>query len=329
LEFKGSATHEEGIVMKAIVVEKFGGVENVHMQDMPQPVPSDNEVLIKVAYAGVNPVDWKIREGYLKNMLPHEFPFIMGWDVSGTVVEAGKNVKNLRPGDEVYADARKPTVKWGTYSEYVTYDANNVAKKPKNISLKEAAALPIISLTAWQSLFDAIHLKKGETILIQGGSGGVGSMAIQFAKWVGAKVIATARPEKHSYIKNLGADAAIDYKGNVVEQVHTFAESGVDVVLDCVGGNAFSASLPCLKKGGRIVSILEHMDEKQAQNLGITATYVFIQPNGKQLTQIAELIEKGKIKPPHVEEMTLENASAAQEKLRSGKVLGKIVLKIA
>jgi NADPH2:quinone reductase len=235
----------------------------------------------------------------------------------------------LSPGDKVYADARKPTVKWGTYAEYVTFDAKNTTKIPNNLSLKEAGALPIVSLTAWQSLFDAAHLKKGETILIQGGSGGVGSMAIQFAKWAGAKVIATASPQKHDYIKNFGADVAIDYKENVLEHVHNFAERGVDVVFDCVGGNAFTSSLPCLKKGGRIVSIRERLDEQQAKNLGITAIYVFVQPNGEQLAKIAELIEKGKVKPPHVEEMTLENAVSAQEKLRSGQVLGKIVLKIA
>ncbi len=310
--------------MKAMVLEKFGGIEYLHMTEMATPALAEGEVLIRIAYAGVNPVDWKIREGYLKDMIPHDFPIILGWDVAGTVMKVGKNVENLRIGDEVFSYIRKPIVKWGAYAEFVAFTAADVVRKPKNLTLAQAGALPLVSLTAWQALFDFAHVKRGETVLIQGGSGGVGSMAIQFAKWAGAKVIATASTKKHDYIKSLGADVAIDYHEDFESRIEK-----VDLVFDCVGGEAFTKSLPCLKRGGRIVSILEQMDPAQAKRLGIEASYVFVRPNGAQLATIADLIEKGHVKPPHIEEMRLDEAGKAQEKLKAGNVLGKIVLKVS
>lgn len=310
--------------MKAIVIEEFGGSGKLLLKEMPKPIVEDHEVLIKVAFAGVNPVDWKITEGYLKERLPYEFPIILGWDASGTIVEVGKNVKNLKAGDEVFAYVRKPLLKWGAYAEYVSFDAKDVAKKPHGISFAEAAALPLVSLTAWQSIFDAAHLKKGETILIHGASGGVGSMAVQFAKNAGATVMATASSKKHDYVKKLGADLVIDYKKeNFNDRV-----KDVDVVFDCVGGETFKKSLACLKKCGRIVSILEHMDPAEAKKRGIEAYYVFVSPNGNQLKTIAQLIDQKKVVPPHVEEMPLKDASLALTKLRAGEVLGKLVLRI-
>jgi NADPH:quinone reductase-like Zn-dependent oxidoreductase len=314
--------------MKAIVIEEFGEAEKLHFKEMPKPVIQEGEVLIKVANAGVNPVDWKIREGMLKTRLPHEFPIILGWDVAGTVAEVGNHVKNLKVGDEVFAYVRKPLVKWGAYAEYVSFEAKHVAKKPNKVSLAEAAGLPLISLTAWQSIFDAVHLKQGETILIHAGSGGVGSMAIQFAKNAGARVITTASPQKHMYVKKLGADLVIDYKEDIAAHVKAYAKDGVDVVYDCFGGETFRKSLSYLKKGGRIVSILEQMDPSEAKQLGITAAYVFVAPNGAELQTIAQLIDERKVVPPHIIEMPWEEAATAQEKLRSGDVFGKIVLKI-
>lgn len=314
--------------MQAMVIEAFGGPEKLHLIDMQKPAPNADEVLIRAVYAGVNPVDWKIREGYLQSRLPHEFPIILGWDVAGTVEAVGKNVRDLKIGDEVFAYVRKPLVKWGTYAEYVVSTAKNVAKKPKNISFAEAAALPLVSLTAWQSIFDSAHLKKGETLFIQGGSGAVGSMAIQFAKYAGASVLATASTKKYEYVRKLGTDLAIDYKGNIVDQVKAAKKDGVDVVFDCVGGESFKKCLPCLKKGGRIISLIEHLEPAEAEKLGITANYVFVEPNGDQLLQIAQLIEENKIAPLPIEEMMLQDAGLAQEKVRSGAVMGKIVLKI-
>jgi NADPH2:quinone reductase len=310
--------------MKAIIIERFGGAETLQWKDMPKPIAQEGEVLIKVAYAGVNPVDWKVREGFFKDRMPYEFPIILGWDVSGVVAEVGKDVHELKVGDEVFAYVRKPLVKWGAYAEYVAFDAKNVAKKPKGLSFAESAALPLVGLTAWQSLFDAAHLKSGESILIHGASGGVGSMAVQFAKNAGAKVIATASLPKHPYVRKLGADLVVDYKENFPEKI----KEKVDVVFDTVGGEIFRKSLACLKSGGKIVSILEHLDPTEANKLGIAAFYVFVAPNGNELRSIARLIEEKKVVPPHIEEMPLKEAAKAQEKLRSGEVLGKIVLRI-
>lgn len=310
--------------MKAMVIEEFGESAQLFLKEMPKPTAQEGEVLIKVAYAGVNPVDWKIKEGYFKGAVPHEFPLILGWDVAGSIVEVGKNVKDFKVGDEVFAYVRKPLLKWGAYAEYVAFDAQNVAKKPRGISFAEAAALPLVSLTAWQSLFDAAHLKKGETVLIHAASGGVGSMAVQFAKNAGAKVIATVSSQKHDYVKKLGADLLIDYhKENFADRF----QGSIDVVFDCVGGETFQKSLACLKKSGRIVSILQR-DLAEAQQKGVEAHYVFVSPSGPQLETIAQLIEQKKVVPPHVEEMDLREAGAALNKLQAGQVLGKIVLKI-
>ena len=314
--------------MKAIVIDEFGGPEKLHVKEVQKPSALDSEVLVQVAYAGVNPVDRKIREGFLKERLPHVFPIILGWDVSGTVVEIGKAVKNLKVGDQIYSYIRKPVVQWGAYAEYVAIEAKHVVRKPSSLTLAESAAVPLSGLTAWQALFDNAHLKKGETVLILGGSGGVGSLAIQFAQSIGAKVIATSSPEKHDYIKKIGAQIALDHKGDLRKQLQACAKDGVDVVFDCFGKEAFQIGLDVLKKGGRMVSILEHLDPSEAQKRGITTSYVFVQPSGPQLQQIADLIDKKKVISQPVEEIPLKEAAAAQEKLYQGKVIGKLVLKV-
>lgn len=315
--------------MKAVVIETFGGPETLKIKEMPLPIPQENEVLIKVAYAGVNPVDWKIREGYFKDFRPHEFPIILGWDVAGVVEQVGSQVTALKIGDAIFAYARKPLIKWGTYAEYVTFDAAHVAKKPPNISFAEASAIPLAGLTAWQSLFDSAQLKAGETVLILGGSGGVGSLAVQFAKQAGALVIATASPQKHPYVKKMGADLVIDHKEATPEKLKELNHAHIDVVFDCVGKEMFRKGISCLTKGGRIVSILEKLDEEESKKLGITASFVFVTPNGEQLTQIAKLIENKKVTPPHIQEMPLENVAQAQEDLRKGLIHGKVVLKVS
>lgn len=308
--------------MRAMVIEEFGGPEKLHLMEVPKPEISDHEVLIHVAFAGVNPADWKAREGYFRDRVPHEFPIILGWDASGKIEAKGNNVKDLKIGDEVFAYVRKPLYKWGTYAEYVSFQSKDVVVKPKNLTLDQAAALPLVSLTAWQSIFDNAHLKKGETILILGGSGSVGTMAIQFAKHTGAKVIATASPQKFEHVKKFGADTVVDYHNDITKNV-----KDVDVVFDTVGGESFKQGLSCLKKGGRVVSILEHLDPNEARKLEITSHYVFVQPNGNDLEQIAQLLHQKKIMPLPTEIMPLEQAAQAQEKVRAGH-LGKIVLKI-
>jgi NADPH2:quinone reductase len=312
--------------MKAILFTAFGGPEQLVLSDVPQPVPQEHEVLIQVRAAGVNPVDWKIREGLLQSRLPHELPIIPGWDVAGVVADVGKNVTEFKIGDEVFAYVRKPVVKWGAYAEFVAFDAKNVALKPRTITMAQAAALPLVSLTAWQSIFDTVQLTKGETILIHAGSGGVGSMAIQFAKHQGATVFTTASAQKHAYVKQLGAEGALDYKGDFATALKAYVPDGVDVVFDCVGGKTLEQSLPCLKKGGRLVSLLEQLSSEQAKTWGVSAHYVFVVPNGEELKQIADLIDLHHVVPPPVLEMPLSQAAEAQEKLRAGDVFGKIVL---
>lgn len=315
--------------MKAMVIESFGGAEQLHLEDLPIPKPADNEILIEIHYAAVNPVDWKIREGLLKGLLQHEFPIILGWDASGTITNIGKNVTQFKIGDQVFAYCRKPFVKWGTYAEYVTFESENIAIKPKNITFAQAAAIPLAGLTAWQALFDFAKLKSGESILIHAGAGGVGSLAIEFARLAGAKIYTTASQENHGYVKKLGANIPIDYQqGSFVEKIRALDCEGIDIVLDCVGKQTLKDSFLVLKPGGRIVSIVEPIDPALAAKYNVKGDFVFVKPNGNQLKTIASYIEQGKVIPPNIEEMPLTSAASAQEKIRQGHTRGKIVLKI-
>lgn len=315
--------------MKAVVIDQFGSIENLHEVEFPIPQPEEDEVQIQIHYTSVNPVDWKICEGMLQGRLPHEFPITPGWDASGIVTEVGRNVKNLKVGDEVYAYCRKPVVHDGTYAEYICFSAEHVALKPKNLSFAEAAALPLVGLTAWQALFDAAKLKQGETILVQAGSGGVGSLAITLAKNAGAKVYTTASKRHHDYVKTLGADVAIDYKQeSFVDALKKHEPHGIDVVFDCLGGEVLKSSANVLKSGGRLVSILGQLDPKVAKKKHIHFSYLFVSPNGEELEQIASLFEQQRLQLPFIEEMKLAQAVEAQEKVREGHTRGKIVLKI-
>lgn len=315
--------------MKAIIIDSFGGVEKLKMSEIPIPPPADNEIQIQIMYTAVNPVDRKIREGLLKNRLPYEFPIILGWDAAGKVSTIGKNAQKFKVGDEVYAYCRKPTIQWGTYAEFVNVDAANVALKPKRLNFAEAAAIPLAGLTAWQALFDHAKLNPGEIILIHAGAGGVGSLAIQFAKNAGAIIYTTACEANFPYVKKLGAKEAIDYKKeDFVKKIKSSHPDGIDVVFDTVGGNTLQESVKVLKIGGRIVSLLEQLPKEVLDSYKIQGSYLFVSPNGAQLEKIAELIDQGKVQPPKIEEMDLKDAGLAQEKLHKGIGGGKIVLKV-
>lgn len=316
-------------MMKAIVIESFGDIDKLEFKEVPTPKPKNNEVLIKIKYAAVNPVDWKIREGLLKSRFPHEFPLILGWDASGIVEEVGSTVHHLKLGDEVFAYCRKPTIREGTYAEYITFDASKVAKKPINISFAHAAAIPLAALTAWQALFDVAKLGKGQTILIHAGSGGVGSFAIQLAKYAGAKVITTCSEANHAYVKQLGADCCIDYhKENINAMAEAFAKGKLDVVFDTVGGKTLRDSVSLLKPQGFLVSIVDPQVVALTEKTNIQGSYVFVRPDGNELSQIAHLIEDGKLLCPETQEMDLKEAAKALEKSKQGHTRGKIVLKI-
>ena len=315
--------------MKAIFIEDFGGAEQLKMGLLPIPMPESNEVQIKIICTAVNPVDWKIRMGMLEKRLPHHFPLIPGWDAAGVISAIGSNVQTCKVGNEVFAYCRKSIVKEGTYAEYICFNADDIALKPNNLSFAQAAAIPLAGLTAWQSLFDAAHLQKGESILIQAGAGGVGSLAIQFAKTAEAHIITTARKSNHEYVRSLGAEDAIDYReASLEEGIRHFAPQGVDVVFDTLGGEALKESYSLLKPGGRLVSIVEQPDQALAEKFKVNALYVFVTPNGKQLKQISDLIQAGKVKPIPIQEMPLEKAAEAQEQNRQGHVQGKIVLNV-
>ena len=315
--------------MKAVSMDRFGSVDELHWAELPTPMPKVNEVQIKIAFTAVNPVDWKICEGWLKKLLPHQFPLVPGWDAAGIVSAVGKDVTKFKEGDEVYAYCRKGTVQWGTYAEFVCFEAEHVAFKPKKLSFSQAAAIPLAGLTAWQALFDSAKLKSGETILIHAGAGGVGSFAIEFAKVAGAKIYSTASEKNHKYLKDLGCDVPIDYTcEDFVERIKEMEPGGVDVIFDCVGGDTLERSFDIVKKKGRLISIVHQIDQKKCDELNIFGDFVFVRPDGKQLEEIANLIDQGKVKVPSIEEMELSDYVKALEKSRGEHTCGKIVLRV-
>lgn len=314
--------------MKAIAIDGYSTTEKVKIRELSLPILQDNEVQIEVKYAGVNPVDWKMKEGVLKDRVVSEFPLILGIDASGIITAIGKNVKEFKVGDEVFVMCKRDTWKWGTYAEVVYADWQQVAKKPKNITFAAAAALPLSSLTAWQGLFDGGNLKKGETVLIHGGAGGVGCMAIQFAKYIGAYVITTVAREHHHYVKEYGADLVIDHNKEKFEgMIKSEFPSGVDLVLDTIGGEVYKRSMQVIKNKGCLVSFLGECESSTPPN-EIRCVNILTQPNGKQLQKIAGLIEQGTILVPKIEELLLERAQEALDKIRTHHVWGKIVLKV-
>lgn len=315
--------------MKAWVIHEFGGADAMKIEDITQPEIASDEVLIKTEYTAINPVDWKIREGMIQQLIPHEFPIVLGWDVAGIIDQVGKDVHDLKVGDFVYAFCRRPVVKQGTFAEYVAFDAKHVAHMPSNITMAQAASLPLVALTAWQSLFDFANLKEGDDILIHAGAGGVGSIALQLARHANARVITTASSRNFDYVKQLGADDIIDYsKEDFVKKVKELCPNGVDVVFDCVGGKTFHSSLQLVKKGGSLVSICNAIDESYGAEKGVKTGFVFVAPNGEQLTSIARLVEEGVIVPPNIVEYPFNEANAALEKNKEGHTRGKIVLEV-
>jgi len=316
--------------MRVIAFESFGGVEVLKKMDMPDPRPGPGEVRIRVAAAGVNPVDAKIRKGYLQSRIPHQFPLIPGWDAAGVIDEVGAGVSSLAKGDEVYAYCRKPVVQFGTYADYVVVPETSVARKPAKASMLEAAAIPLAALTAWQSLFDAAGLGAGQTVLIHAGAGGVGGYAIQLAKVRGAKVIATGSGRNHAYIKSLGADHVIDYTLEDFRiKVRQLCPGGVDVAYDTVGGDIQSKSADVIRKGGVLVSILAYENEESIKQRGIQTRYVFVSPNALQLSELAALYDSGKLRVKIASEWPLDRAAEAHRLIETGHTTGKIVLKIS
>lgn len=308
--------------MKAIVIEQYGDKEQLKVKEMPTPKINENQVLVEMKATSINPIDWKLREGYLKQMMPFEFPIILGWDAAGIIREVGKKVKGYQVGDAIFS--RPATTRFGTYAENVVIDEDLLAKKPDNISFEEAASVPLAGLTAWQALFDVANLQEGEKVLIHAGAGGVGSLAIQLAKDKGAYVATTASEKNHTFLKGLGADEVIDYKTTNFEKVL----QDYDVVFDTMGGETQSKSYQVLKRGGRLVTIVNAPDQEKANEYGVTATLVWLQPNGKQLEQLGALLEKGKLKAivGHVFPFSEQGMKEAHALSESHHAKGKIVI---
>ncbi len=308
--------------MKAIRIHEFGGPEVLKLEDIPRPKPAADEVLIKVYASGVNPVDYKIRAGLRKEKFPTTFPLTPGWDVSGVIEEIGNDVKHLKKDDEVYS-LPDPT-KDGTYAEYVIVKENKVGKKPKSIDHVHAAGVPLAGLTAWQGLFDFGKLQAGEKVLIHAASGGVGTFAVQFAKWKGAYVIGTTSEKNIDFVKQLGADEVIDYKKEKFEN----KLKDIDIVFDTIGGETQKRSVEVIKNGGRLITTLkpEVTDEAKEKNIHFEGFSAQSYPD--QLEKIAELIDEGKVKPVVSKIFSLEEAAEAQKLIEQGHTTGKIILKI-
>ena len=308
--------------MKAVRIHTYGGPEVLKFEDAPRPEPAPGEVLIKVNAAGVNPIDWKIRAGYLKDHRPYVFPLILGWDVSGIIEANGLDGTRFKNGDEVYA--RADIARNGAYAQYIVAKQVEVAQKPKLIDHIRAAAIPLAALTAWQALFDAAGLSAGQRVLIHGAAGGVGSFAVQLAKWKGTHVIGTASARNQAFIQELGADESIDYTKTRFDDV----VRDVDVVFDTVAGETQTRSWKVLKKGGILVSIASPPSAEDAVKNGVRQAFVFMVPNASQLAEIAKLVDSGKLKPVVETVLPLSDARRAHELSQTGHTRGKIVLRV-
>jgi 2-desacetyl-2-hydroxyethyl bacteriochlorophyllide A dehydrogenase len=310
--------------LKAATYKEFGGAEKIEIKTVDVPELKEGEVLVKIKAAGVNPVDALVREGYLKEFLPYEFPIIPGWDVAGTVEDRGFSARRFNVGDAVYAYARRPTVQHGTFAEYIVIPESYLATKPENISFEEAAGIPLVGLTAYQSLFDAGKLQKGQTVLILGGSGGVGSLGIQLAKIAGATVIAVASEKNHAFMKELGADHTIDYKDqDVGAATKEINPDGVDLIFDCASGETLQQSLTALKSSGKLVSIA---NQGQDLDSSIDFQYVFVEPNSSQLDKLMEYVEAGQMKVFVSHTYNLEQTAEALNQIQTLHTKGKIVI---
>lgn len=305
--------------MKAVQIHHYGGPEALVYEDVPMPAINDDDVLIKVEAAGINPIDWKVRSGLRKDPNRH-LPLILGWDVSGVIERLGKNVVNFQPGDEVYS--RPDVTRNGAYAEYIAVRASEIALKPQSLGHKEAAAVPLAGITAWQGLFTHGKLQKGQKVLIQGASGGVGTLAVQLAKWSGAYVIGTASAKNVEFLRQLGADEVIDYeKEHFENKLHN-----IDLVFDTIGGDTQIKSLNVLKPGGILVSTVGIKDEEMVKARGITGIAYMAQSSSEQLQQMAQLIDQGRLMPIISKTFPLPGAAEAQKESEEGHTRGKIVL---
>jgi NADPH:quinone reductase-like Zn-dependent oxidoreductase len=315
--------------MQAIAIERFGGPEQLAVVDLPEPRVPPDALLIRARAAAVNPVDAKIRAGGLAERFPCFFPLVPGWDMAGVVERTGPAVRGFAPGDEVIAYCRKDFIQEGTYAELVSVRARQAAQKPGSLSFEEASGLPLVGLTAYQAIYDALELQPGETLLVNRAGGGVGCLAVQLGRIVGAHVIAVASAGKHSLMRELGAAECVDYREAdplaVVREAHP---EGIDAVFDVIGGETLSRSGEVVRRGGRVVSIIQPPDAEAFARQEISSFYVFVLPDGDELRALATLAEGGELIVPVDRTLPLGEARAAHGLIEEGHVTGKLVLTI-
>jgi len=332
--------------MNAFTIKHYSKTDQLELTEVPKPKIRENEVLVEIYSASVNQLDSKLKSGEFKFLLPYKFPLILGHDVAGIVIEVGSKVKNFKVGDEIFS--RVPDFHIGTFAEFIAIDENFVALKPKNISMEEAASIPLVGLTVWQAFIEKANLKKGQKVFIQAGSGGVGTFAIQLAKHLGAFVATTTSEKNFELVKQLGADVVIDYKKQDFENIL----KDYDLVLNSQDQKTLEKSLRILKSGAKLISISGPPDKDFAKEIGLNFlmkfvisllsfktkklakkqnvdySFLFMQANGNQLTQISKLIESGIIKPTIDKIFPFEQTNDAINYVESGKAKGKIIIKI-
>lgn len=332
--------------MKAFTIDRYGKKEIGHLTEVGEPELQEEDVLIQIHAASVNLLDIKIRNGEFKLILPYRLPLVLGHDVAGTVIRVGSGVRKFKSGDEVYA--RPDDFRIGTFAEYIAVKEGSLAHKPTNLTMEEAASIPLVGLTAWQVLVETAKLKQGQKVFIQAGSGGVGSIAIQLAKHLGAFVATTTSTRNVEWVKALGADVVIDYK----QQDFATELRDYDVVLHSLGSDELEKSLQVLKPGGYLVSIsgpptpefaaekklawplklvlsvLSHRIRSKAKRRGIHYSFVFMRASGNQLGEISALIESGAIKPAVDRSFPFDSIAEALAYVETGRAKGKVIIKV-
>ena len=333
-------------MMKAFIVDRYGSKDGVRAGEMPDPELREDDVLVQIHAAGVNLLDSKIRDGEFKRFLPYRFPLILGNEVAGVVVRVGSRVRRFKPGDEVYA--RPDDDRIGAFAEFIAIQEDAVAKKPKNLTMEEAASIPLVGLTAWQVLVERANLKRGQKVLIHAGSGGVGTVAIQLAKHLGAIVATTTSTANLEWVKRLGADLVIDYRKDDFEKIL----QDYDVVLNSLGAETLEKSLRVLKPGGKLISISGPPDPDFAQDRGlswivrlamrllsyrirnkakrhhVSYSFLFMRASGEQLREIGSLIDAGIIRPVVDRVFPFEATKEALAYVETGRAKGKVVVKV-
>ncbi|MEU6306531.1 NADP-dependent oxidoreductase [Streptomyces chartreusis] len=307
--------------MKGISYSRYGGPETLAYGDVRDPRVGPDSVLVKVRAAAVNPVDWKCREGYLDGLIEPVFPVVPGWDVAGVVVQPGASVTEFAVGDEVIGYVREDFLSRGTFAEYVAAPVRTLARKPRNLTWEAAAGLPLVGLTAYQVLTGVLQVKRDETVLVHAAAGGVGSIAVQLARHLGARVIGTASEHNHDFVRGLGGEP-VAYGDGLMERVRGLAPEGVNVAFDTVGGDALKASANLLAPEGRLVSIAD------PDVVDYGGRYYFVRPDAGDLLRLSELAEQGVVSVHVSETFPLERAADAHRLNQEGRTRGKIVVTV-